>query len=233
MLNSKSLDRYNRQIILPGIGESGQELLSQASVLVVGAGGLGCPILQYLVGAGIGEIGIADADEVSVSNLQRQILFTEKEIGKNKASIAAEKLKALNNEVEFQVYNYFITSENLDDIAEKYDIVVGATDNFESRYLIDAYCSEKNKPYIHGSVSDYEGQFSVFNHKNNISYKDVFPEAPEKNAKVIGVVGAIAGIIGSYMALEVIKIICDLSQVSNDGLYILNGLTNKLQRIKY
>jgi len=233
MLKESSLERYNRQIILPGVGEKGQELFQKASVLVVGAGGLGCPILQYLVGGGIGKIGIADADEVSLSNLQRQILYTEGEVGINKAMLAAEKLSKLNSEVLFKVYTHFITADNIDSIAAEYDIIVGATDNFESRYLIDNYCQKNNKPYIHGSVSDFEGQFSVFNYQNEVSYKDVFPSAPESTQKVLGVIGAIPGIIGSYMALEVIKIICGLSQVSNDGLYIFNGLTNKLLKLKF
>ncbi len=234
MLDNKDQQRYNRQIILPGIGNEGQIKLIQTNVLVVGAGGLGCPIIQYLTAAGIGKIGIIDADEVNISNLQRQILYTEEEIGLSKAELSASKMKKLNSNVSFKVYKQFLTEENAESIIDEYDIIVGATDNFESRYLIDKYSLRLGKPFVHGSISDFEGRFSVFNYQGSPSYKDVFPTPPSSiNKTVVGVIGALPGIIGSYMALEVIKIAVKTGKTSSDGLYILDGLNNTLSVLKY
>ncbi len=233
MISDSEKSRYDRQIILPGVGEEGQEKIKNISVLVVGAGGLGCPVLQYLTGAGIGKIGIIDADRVSLSNLQRQILYTEAEIGEFKAELAAQKMKGLNANVEFSVYPFFLSQDNMNSILDEYDIIVGATDNFESRYLIDAYCKANQKPFVHGSIADFEGQFSVFNFQQSPSYADVFPKHEKVDAKVVGVLGALPGIIGSYMALEVIKIASELNNVASDALYIFNGLNNRLVKLKY
>lgn len=233
MLKQDELERYNRQILLPEFGELGQEKLKKNSVLVVGAGGLGCPVLQYLVGAGIGKIGIMDADIVNISNLQRQILYTEDEIGKYKAEIAAQKMNQLNSEIEIVVSTKFMTTENAERIISQYDIVVGATDNFNSRYLIDRYTRLQNKPFVHGSVADFEGQFSVFNYNGSPSYSDIFPTSPPDEGKILGVIGAVPGIIGSYMAWEVLKIASQVGNVSSDGLYIYKGLNNKVLKLAY
>lgn len=233
MLKQDELERYNRQILLPGFGELGQKKLKKNSVLIVGAGGLGCPVLQYLVGAGIGKIGIMDADMVSISNLQRQILYTEDEIGKYKAEIAAQKMNLLNSEIEIVVSTKFMTTENAERIICQYDIVVGATDNFNSRYLIDKYTRLQNKPFVHGSVADFEGQFSVFNYNGSPSYSDIFPTSPPDEGKILGIIGAVPGIIGSYMAWEVLKIASQVGNVSSDGLYIYKGLNNKLLKLAY
>ncbi|TLX76870.1 HesA/MoeB/ThiF family protein [Labilibacter sediminis] len=233
MLKQEELDRYNRQVILPGFGKEGQEKLKTTRVLVVGAGGLGCPVLQYLAGAGVGKIGIIDADKVSVSNLQRQILYREDEIGLYKAKLAANKLSKLNSEVEYVVSTDFLTEDNAEAIISEYDIVVGATDNFNSRYLIDKYTQLQNKPFVHGSVADFEGQYSVFNYQGSPAYSDVFPSAPQDNGKVLGVIGAVPGIIGSYMAWEVLKIAAQLDGVSSDALCIYKGLENRVLKMLY
>jgi len=232
-MKKTELERYNRQIMLPGIGESGQKRISKASILVVGAGGLGCPVIQYLTGAGVGKIGIIDADKISLSNLQRQILYTENEIGEYKASIAASKMHKLNSEVKFEVYTQFLNNQNAEPIIDKYDVIVGATDNLESRYLIDKLCYKLNTPFVHGAVSDFEGQYSVFNYNNSPSYSDVFPAPPPNNNKTIGVIGAFPGVIGSYMALETLKIITKVGKISSDGLYIINGLNNSMLKLSY
>ncbi len=233
-LSKENKERYNRQLILKEVGEEGQLKLIAAKVLVVGAGGLGCPVLQYLVGAGIGKIGIVDNDGVSISNLQRQILFWENELGVSKAHIAQQKLNQLNSETNIEIYNTFLNKDNAEDILAGYDIVVGATDNFESRYLINMYSQKLKIPFVHGSVEGFEGQYSVFNYKNNISYSDVFPSQPElPQDYVVGVMGALPGIIGSMMAMEVIKICCNLNNVAADALYVFKSLENKLIKLKY
>ncbi len=233
-LSKENKERYNRQLILNEVGEVGQLKLMAAKVLVVGAGGLGCPVLQYLVAAGIGKIGIVDNDVVSLSNLQRQILYGEEELSESKAYIAKNKLQKNNNEAHIQVYNTFLNQENIMDIISSYDIVLGATDNFESRYLIDEYSKKVGIPFIHGSVEGFEGQYSVFNYKNKISYSDVFPSQPElPQDHVVGVIGALPGIIGSMMAMEVIKICCNLKNVAADALYIFKSLENKLIKLRY
>ncbi len=233
-LSEKELDRYNRQLIIKEVGAVGQLKLKKSKVLVVGAGGLGCPVLQYLVAAGIGKIGIVDHDVVSISNLQRQILFNEDEVGDFKAQIAQEKLVKLNQNTEIQTYITFLNQENILDIINGYDIVVGATDNFESRYLIDGYSRINNIPFVHGSVEGFEGQYSVFNYKNDVSYSDIFPAKPElPKDYVVGVMGALPGIIGSLMAMEVIKICCNLINVAADGLYIYKALDNRITKLSY
>ncbi len=234
VLSKENQERYSRQLILDQIGQEGQQRLMKACVLIVGAGGLGCPVLQYLVAAGIGKIGIVDNDVVSISNLQRQILYREDEVGRSKAQIAKEKLQNLNQEADIQIYNTFLDKDNIDDIVTGYDIIVGATDNFESRYLIDEYSNKLNIPFVHGSVEGFEGQYSVFNYKNKVSYSDVFPSQPElPKDYIIGVMGALPGIIGSLMAMEVIKVCCNLENVAADALYIFNALNNKLIKLSY
>ncbi|MCW3785532.1 HesA/MoeB/ThiF family protein [Plebeiibacterium sediminum] len=233
-LSTENQERYSRQLLLKEVGVEGQLKLKAAKVLVIGAGGLGCPVLQYLVAAGIGKIGIVDHDVVSISNLQRQILYREDELGVSKAHLAQQKLQYLNSETIIQIYNTFLNKDNVEDIMGEYDVVVGATDNFESRYLIDTYSQNLYIPFVHGSVEGFEGQYSVFNYKNKISYSDVFPSQPElPKDYVIGVMGALPGIIGSMMAMEVIKICCNLKGVAADALYIFKALENKLIKLNY
>ncbi len=232
-MTSTDLDRYNRQITLSEIGVNGQNKISEGSVLVVGAGGLGCPVIQYLTGAGFGEIGIIDADKISISNLQRQIIYAESEIEKYKADIAKQKMLKLNSTVNIKAYTHFLDDDNAELILSHYDIIIGATDNLESRYTINKYCKKLNKPFIHGAVSNFEGRFSVFNYNGSPSYSDVFPTLPKNNDDPLGVIGALPGIIGSHMALEAIKIVTQVGKVSSDGLYIFNGLDNTLIKLKY
>lgn len=233
MLTQEQKERYNRQILLPNFGEAAQEKLLKAKVLLVGAGGLGCPVLQYIVGAGVGHIGIIDADVVSLSNLQRQILYTEAEIGQYKAELAAQKMKALNSDVTFEVITSFLNDENALDIIKQYDIVVGATDNFKSRYLIDLHTKTLGIPFVHGSIGESEGQYTVFNYKGSLAYSDLFPNSNADGGKVLGVMGALPGVIGSYMAWEVIKIASEVGEVAANKLFIYNGLNNKVHQIKY
>ena len=234
MLNKKELEKYNRQLILPEVGSEGQLKIKSLKVLVVGAGGLGCPVLQYLVAAGVGKIGIADGDIINMSNLQRQVLYSEQEIGMKKASVAYDKLQRMNPDTVFEVYDVFLTRDNAGEIVKGYDVIVGATDNFESRYLIDQLSQSYNIPFVHGSVEGFQGQYTVFNYRGGVSYSDVFPEKNEEaEGEVIGVVGAMPGIIGSFMAMEVIKVACNPENVAFDGLYLYHALENKLSKLGY
>jgi len=229
MLTKNELIRYNRQIILGEIGTEGQEKLKKASVLVVGAGGLGCPVLQYLTAIGIGKIGIVDSDIIDESNLQRQILYNVEDIGKPKAETAKNKLIKLNPNTDFVAYNYRLDVSNINELVKEYDIIVGCPDNFNTRLLIDDACKIMNKPFIFGAVSQFTGQVSVFNYKNSLSYRDLFfseiSEIEENNDPLSkGIIGALTGIIGSMQANEVIKIIIDKGKILSGILFVFDIL---------
>ena len=203
-------NRYQRQIILPEIGEEGQKKIAAASVLCVGAGGLGCPALQYLAAAGIGRIGIIDFDVVDESNLQRQILFTTDQIGQNKAEATAVRLKALNPEIQIDTYPEELTDQNAEKLFKRYDIIIDGTDNFAAKFLINDAAVKFEKPFIYGSILGFEGQVAVFNHNDGPCYRCLFPEPPSghiPNCAEAGVIGAVAGIIGTTQVMEAIKLI--------------------------
>lgn len=231
-MNTSQKERYSRHLMLKSIGESGQQLLLDARVLVVGAGGLGAPVLQYLVAAGVGNIGIVDADVVSVSNLQRQILYREADVALPKAEKARETLLALNADVNIDTYPVMLEEANAEAIISKYDMVVGATDNFESRLLIDNITKAQGKPFVHGSIGEFEGQVSVFNYRGGISYQDLFAQPSESEELSLGVMGVLPGIIGSLQATEVIKIICGIGEVLANKLMIYDALTCEMQVVK-
>jgi sulfur-carrier protein adenylyltransferase/sulfurtransferase len=206
-------------MMLKDFGEEGQRRMSQAKVLVIGAGGLGCPVLQYITGAGIGTIGIVDGDEVELSNLHRQPLFTTDDIGSPKAIAAATHLKNLNPEIEIITYADRLDTGNALEILSKFDIIVDGTDNFPTRYLINDACVLLRKPLVYGAVSQFEGQVAVFNasmpgNEWSSNYRDLFPEPPAKgevqNCEEAGVLGILPGIIGIMQATEVIKLITGL-----------------------
>lgn len=232
-MNNTQKERYNRHIILSEIGEAGQEKLLNAKVLVVGAGGLGAPVLQYLVAAGVGNIGIVDADVVSLSNLQRQILYKENQIGLSKAEQSKQTLNQLNSDVEIATYSFMLDGGNAEEIISKYDIIVGATDNFQSRKCIDRITREQNKAFVHGSIGEFEGQVSVFNHKAGPSYFDLFPDTPEESALPLGVMGVLPGIIGSMQACEVIKIILEIGDILSGKLLVYDALSNQSNVIQF
>ena len=220
--------RYIRQITLPEMGLAGQEKLRAAKVLVIGAGGLGCPVLQYLTAAGVGSIGIVDDDTVDVTNLHRQILYSTADVGKGKAITAAGKLSAMNSYVRFIPFPVRLTEENATEIISGFDLVIDGSDNFPTRYLANDVCVELNKPLIFGSILRFEGQVSVFNYKGGPTYRCLFPEAEEgDNCEVAGVIGILPGIIGSYMANEAIKVVCGIGETLSGQLLIINTLTNQ------
>ena len=219
------MNRYSRHTMLPEIGEEGQQKIRQAKVLVVGAGGLGSPALLYLAAAGVGKIGIIDADCVSLSNLQRQVLYQENQLGMPKAEKAKENLSALNSECTIESYCFNLDENNAFDLISAYDMVLGATDNFASRILIDQCCKKQEKPFIHASVSEYEGQLSVFNYNGGNSYADLFPESGEDSAPATGILGVLPGVMGCLMATEALKIILGIGEVLSNRLLIYNSLT--------
>ncbi len=231
----KQNPRYARHYSLKGFGPEGQEKLTNAKLLVIGAGGLGCPALQYLAAAGVGTIGIADADVVSISNLQRQVLFGTNDVGKPKVEVADQRLNDLNNEITIVTYNQGITTANAFDIIEEYDVVLDCTDTFASRYLINDACVLLDKPLIFGAIYLYEGQVAVFNvtdpEGNMTNYRHLFPEPPDPlevaDCNEAGVIGVLPGIIGILQATEAIKLIAGIGDVLENKLLTMNLLSHE------
>lgn len=229
------MNRYNRHIILSEIGQHGQEKLSKSKVLVVGAGGLGCPVLQYLTAAGVGSIGIIDFDTVSESNLQRQILFGSSTLGINKAIAAKSRLEDLNNTIIIKAYPEKLTHKNALSIFQNYDIIVDGTDNFSTRYLVNDTSILTKKPLVYAGIYKFEGQVSVFNYKNGPSYRCLFPIPPKEdavpNCSEIGVLGVLPGIIGTLQANETIKLILGIGEVLSGKVLYYNSLNHQSQII--
>ena len=203
-------DRYSRQTIMPEIGSAGQERLSAAKVLVVGAGGLGCPVLQYLAGAGIGTIGIVDFDTVDVSNLQRQTLYKTDDAGLLKATVAKERLLQLNPDIVVNAYPDELTEKNVVGLFSVYDIIVDGTDNFSAKFLINDTAVKTGKTVVYGAIQSFDGQVSVFDATRGPCYRCLHPQPPEGvvlNCAEAGVIGALAGIVGTVQAMEVIKLV--------------------------
>ncbi len=217
MLTPSEQQRYTRQLMLSEIGTTGQLRLKNAKVLVIGAGGLGCAILQSLVAVGVGEIGIIDNDVVSLSNLQRQILYTVDDIGLPKAEIAKNRLSRLNPEVSITSFYQALEQNNVYQWLAPYDIIIDACDNMATRYLIDDACLQLNKCWVHGAVSNFVGQVSVFNYQGCGSYHHLYPQPQAENPLTenspIAVLAVSPALIGTLQANEVIKIICGLQGV--------------------
>ena len=217
--------RYDRQTMLPEMGEDGQEKLRKASVLLVGVGGLGSPIALYLTASGIGTLGIMDSDIVSLTNLQRQVLYKESELDLIKVECAHKRLSALNSEVNIQTYPYKLTRENAEEIISKYDLVVDGCDNFPTRYLINDTCVKLGKPYVYGAIFGLQGQVSVFNHKSGKTYRDLFPDEEEMLTMPPlskGVMGVTPAVTGSVEASEVIKLICGYGELLDGKLWTID-----------
>ena len=223
--------RYQRHIQINEVGPAGQGKIKKAKVLVIGVGGLGCPALQYLTAAGIGTLGIMDPDHVSISNLQRQILFNENDLGKNKVLSAQKYLHKLNPDVKLLTFPFALTHENAKQYISDFDIVIDGTDNFYTRYLISDLCILLNKVMIYGALYKFEGQVSVFNYLNGPSYRCLFPTPPQvgeiPNCSEVGVLGVVPGIIGVYQATEAIKVILGLGKILSGKLLCVNLLSHK------
>ncbi|MEP7372926.1 MAG: HesA/MoeB/ThiF family protein [Chitinophagaceae bacterium] len=240
MGEKKSYERYQRQIILKEFGEAGQEKLLQAKVLVIGAGGLGCPVLQYLTAAGVGTIGIADDDTVSLTNLHRQVLYSVNDIGLPKAERAASVMQGLNPDINIISYNQRLTVENALEIVKSFDIIIDGTDNFSTRYMINDACVLLDKPLVYGAISQFEGQVTIFNccqesHDKPVNYRDLFPQPPKEdevlNCAEAGVLGVLPGIIGTMMANETIKLITGIGEPLINRLLTYNALNNQVYEL--
>ncbi len=219
MLSKEEFNRYQKQIILEDVGFEGQVKIKQAKVVVIGAGGLGCPVLQYLTSMGVGTIGIVDFDTVEISNLHRQILYSNEDIGKSKALVAAEKLSKQNPSINIIVHNTLINESNAEKILFNYDIIVDGCDNFMTRYVVNTISVNLKKTLVYGSILGYEVQIATFNYHKSKNLTDLFPEPPNAedvpNCSENGVLGSIPAICGSMMAQETINVILDTPTLTN------------------
>ncbi|HEY1793458.1 MAG TPA: molybdopterin-synthase adenylyltransferase MoeB [Opitutaceae bacterium] len=221
--------RYARHLSLPGFGAAAQERLKAGSVLVIGAGGLGCPALLYLAAAGVGRITVVDDDRVDASNLQRQVLFTEADMGRPKAEAAARRLRDLNPLVAVEARNERLTRGNAAALVAACDVTIDASDNFPTRYLANDACVLAGRPLVYGAIQGFEGQVSVFNWKGGPNYRDLFAEPPEPgtvpSCAEAGVLGAVTGLIGTAQACEAIKILCGIGEPLSGRLLVWDALS--------
>lgn len=240
--NKSELERYSRHLIIPNFNIRGQRKLKSSKVLVVGTGGLGAPLLQYLAAAGVGHIGIVDFDKVEDSNLQRQVLFTTDDIGRPKVEAAKDRLQKLNPHIEIVAYNTYLTSENALDIVRGYDLVADGTDNFPTRYLVNDACVLSGIANVYGSIFRFDGQVSVFNYQyedgsRSPNYRDMYPEPPPPglvpSCAEGGVIGVLPGIIGSLQANEAIKVLTGIGEPLVGKLFLFDALTFETRTLKF
>lgn len=235
-LNDDQIERYSRQIILPSVGGKGQEKLLSAKVLIVGAGGLGSPAALYLASAGIGKIGIVDSDKVELNNLQRQILHSTKDVGRAKVESAKARLNATNPEIEIIPYEVRLTSENILDIIKEYDIIIDGSDNFPTRYLVNDASVLSAKPLSHGGIFRFDGQAMTILPGVSACYRCLFPEPPPAglmpSCQEAGIMGAVAGIIGTIQANEVLKYVLGIGDLLSGKLLVFSALDSSFRRVK-
>lgn len=235
-LDSEYYSRYARQIILPQLGLNGQKKLSESNVLIIGCGGLGGPVLTYLAAAGVGLLGLIEFDTVSLSNLHRQTIFDTKDIGQPKIEIAKQRILSINPNVKVLSYNTRLTNQNALEICKDFDLIVDGSDNFPTRYLVNDTCEILSKPYIYGAIHQMEGQVAVFNLKGSATYRDLYnvPPNPDTapNCAIGGVLGPVAGIIGSLQALEAIKVICDIEKPLVNEILVLEFQSMIFRKLK-
>ncbi|MDR2133096.1 MAG: HesA/MoeB/ThiF family protein [Clostridiales Family XIII bacterium] len=234
--SNEQLERYSRHIILKEIGVKGQKKLSAASVLIIGAGGLGAPAALYLAAAGVGRIGIADADRVDLSNLQRQIIHGTGDIGKEKAESAAESMRAVNPETRVETHVCFVSAANIDALIAGYDFVLDGTDNFPAKFLINDACVLTKKPFSHAGIIRFRGQLMTYVPGEGPCYRCAFNEPPPPDAvptcSQAGVVGAMAGVIGSLQALEAIKYFTGAGELLTGALLTYDALAQDFRKIR-
>jgi molybdopterin/thiamine biosynthesis adenylyltransferase/rhodanese-related sulfurtransferase len=235
-LSSEEIRRYERHFVLPDIGEEGQKRLKSASVLIVGAGGLGSPAAIYLAAAGIGRLGIIDSDDVDHSNLQRQILYNTSDVGKSKVELAKKRIVEINPNVEVRIFSERLTSKNALSIFSPYDVIIDGSDNLPTRYLVNDACVMLNKPDVYGGIFQFEGQASVFDAKQGPCYRCLFPEPPPPELVPTcaegGVLGVLPGIIGSIQATEAIKIIVGFGETLVGRLILLDAAKMDFRELK-
>ncbi|MFA5330245.1 MAG: HesA/MoeB/ThiF family protein [Prolixibacteraceae bacterium] len=235
-LSKDDMSRFTRHFSLAEIGQEGQEKLKNARVLVIGAGGLGSPLLIYLAAAGIGTIGIVDDDVVSLSNLQRQVLYTTADVGFKKVEIASQKLRALYPEIEIQLFDWRLNEENAEKLFQDYDVIADCTDNYKTRALIGQASAKLKKPLAFASVLNYEGQISVFNFGGGSAFSDLYPNIPKDGIykeNEIGLLGVLPGIAGTLQANEIIKIITGYGEVISGKLFVFNIQENRFNLFRF
>ncbi|MDP2385793.1 MAG: HesA/MoeB/ThiF family protein [Bacteroidota bacterium] len=236
MLSKEEMKRYMKQVMLDDIGINGQIKLKQAKVAVVGAGGLGCPVLQYLGAMGIGTIGVIDFDVVDESNLHRQVLYTSEDVGKKKVDVAIERVSKQNPFITLIKHDVMLDENNAKEIFKDYDFVIDGCDNFMTRYAVNDICVALNKALVYGSILGYEGQLAVFNYNGSKNLRDIFPEPP--NAEDVpscsenGVLGIVPGIIGNMMAQEAVNMIMETPSLLN-SLAIVNCRFHTINKIQF
>lgn len=236
-LTPDEIARYQRHLSLAGFGPAAQEKLKAGSVLVIGAGGLGCPALLYLAAAGVGRIEIVDDDRVDASNLQRQVIYTEADAGQLKAEAAARRMRGLNRFITVVPHAVRLTRDNAIELVRGVDVVLDGSDNFGTRYLVNDACVLANRPLVYGAIQGFEGQASVFNWKGGPTYRCLFPEPPEPgtvpNCAEGGVVGALPGLIGTVQALEVVKLLTGIGEPLSGKLMLWDALTMSVRSVRF
>jgi molybdopterin/thiamine biosynthesis adenylyltransferase len=243
-LSDEELERYARHIVLPEVGGAGQQRLKRARVLVIGAGGLGAPVLEYLAAAGVGTLGIVDDDTVSLSNLQRQVIHGTENIGQSKGESARAEIGRINPHVKVELHNERLTARNAPALVSGYDIVVDGSDNFETRYAVADACAERKKPLVHAAVGRFDGSITVlapFATGNdgwpNPSYRDLFPEPPPEglvpSCAEAGILGALTGVVGTLQAMEAIKLITGIGEPLIGRLLLYDALAARFDTIRY
>ncbi|ALR32343.1 thiamine biosynthesis protein ThiF [Chryseobacterium sp. IHB B 17019] len=236
MKSEDTFARYSRQIFIEEIGLEGQRKIMNSKVLVIGAGGLGSPVIQYLAAAGVGTLGVADFDEVELHNLNRQIIHNENSVGISKVKSAEQFVKNLNHQVDFIGIESKINDSNAEEIISRFDIIVDGSDNFKTRYLINDTCKKLSKPLVYGSILGFSGQVAIFNFKGSKNLRDIFPEPPlDENlpdCDSLGVLGALPGIVGSMMANLTLKIMTDLPLHVNQ-LTLIDTLNWRFQTLDF
>ncbi len=238
-MNQEQRERYARHILLKEVGGQGQQTLLASRVLIVGAGGLGGPLIQYLAAAGVGTIGVADDDAVALSNLQRQVIFRTEDVGRAKIQSAKDFAQRLNPGVEIVAYNLRVTDENADDLIANYDLVAEGVDNFKTRYALNRACLAAKKPLVSAAIGRFEGQLSTFKPYAAPGvlpcYRCLVPEEPPRDAQVNcaeeGVLGAVAGVVGTLAAMEVLKELLSLGDSLAGRLLLYDGLTASFRKI--
>jgi sulfur-carrier protein adenylyltransferase/sulfurtransferase len=235
-LSNQELKRYSRHLVLPGVGIKGQEKIKESKILIVGAGGLGSPAALYLAGVGVGTIGIADFDKVEENNLQRQIIHSTKDIGKEKTESAKNSINNINSNVKVVLYNEKLDSKNALEIIKKYDVVIDGSDNLPTKYLVNDACVLLKKPNVYGSIFRFEGHASVFNYEQSPCYRCLFPNPPPKDSvpscAEVGVLGVLPGVIGTIQATEALKIILGVGETLSGRFLVYDALSMNFKELK-
>ena len=238
IFNKKLVERYSRQIVLKNVGPTGQKKIINSKVLVVGAGGLGCPVIDYLSRAGVGNIGVVDNDKVNISNIHRQSLYSSKDVGKFKVNVVKQKIKLINPQVNIKTFKVRIEKKNIEKIFKNYHFIIDGSDNFKTKFLLNEYSLKYNKVLIVGAISKMDGHIFTFNFKNkkDTCLKCFYQSEPSDeilNCEYEGILGPVAGIVGNIQAIEVLKKILNLSKESNNKILILDLLNLNFRKVQF